>query len=282
MSEEKSVELEAEEVNTFATVGEVFEDGVTLIFDAQQEEGASEKHYRCNAGAVIAPGDRVKLLKDSGTYVVEYVIGAPNSKREIPSGGTNGQVLTNNGDGTYGWASFHGIPTGGSNGQVLMKTGSADTAYGWRTFTAEGILPTGGTAGQYLVKNSAANYDAKWQTFSANIDSLYVSSTNNVKLDPSRHLVPHASSSTYPYSLGSSTYPWHNLYVGSGTLQIGSNNGATTGSTHIGFFGVTPIVQQQLITTSNNQGYTSATASNYLYILNNIAGILKKLGLLRT
>ena len=284
--EEKNVELEAEEVNTFAKVGEVFEDGVTLIFDAQQEEGASEKHYRCNAGIKIASGDRVKLLKDSGTYVVEYVVGAPNSDLEIPSGGSSGQVLMKTGSANtaYGWRTFTvegRLPTGGTAGQYLVKNSSTNYDAKWQTLSVDGTIPTGGTAGQYLVKNSAANYDAKWQTFSAKIDSLYVSTTNNVTLDASRHLVPHASSSTYPYSLGSSTYPWYNLYMGSGTIQLG-NSGTGTYSTHIGFYGATPIVQQQLITTSNNQGYTSATASNYLYILNNIAGILKKLGLLRT
>lgn len=33
---------------------------------------------------------------------------------------------------------------------------------------------------------------------------------------------------------------------------------------------------------SNNMGYSAATASNYLYIINNIVGILKKHGLIKT
>lgn len=283
MIEEKSVELEAEEVNTFATVGEVFEDGVSLIFDAQQEEGASEKHYRCNAGALIAPGDRVKLLKDSGTYVVEYAIGAPNSKREIPSGGANNQVLTSNGDGTYGWKSFSvtgGLPTGGTAGQVLVKNSATNYDAKWQNLSVEGTLPTGGTAGQVLKKTSAAAYAVAWGD--VQVDRLYTSNTNYATLNSSHALVPHASSSAYPYSLGSSTYPWYSLYVGSGTIQIGSTYGSTTGSTHIGFFGATPITRQTLITTSDNQGYTSATSSNYLHVLNNVTGILKKLGLLGT
>ena len=77
------------------------------------------------------------------------------------------------------------------------------------------------------------------------------------------------------YSLGTSSYYWHNVYLGSNYAKIGYNT-----RSQIGFYGATPIVRQTLSTTYNNQNYTSATANNYLYILNNIAGILKKLGLI--
>lgn len=59
----------------FATIGEIYDDGVTLIFDGQ--EAATEKHYKCNSFAVFQSGDRVRIIKDSGTYVVEYPVGAP-------------------------------------------------------------------------------------------------------------------------------------------------------------------------------------------------------------
>lgn len=81
--------------------------------------------------------------------------------------------------------------------------------------------------------------------------------------------------STTRYSLGSSSYYWHNVYLGSNYAKIGYNT-----RSQIGFYGATPIVRQTLSTTYNNQNYTSATANNYLYILNNIAGILKNLGLI--
>lgn len=61
----------------FATVGAVYEDGITLIFDGQEE--ASEKRYKCNTSISFAAGDRVKIAQDSGTYVVEYVLGCPKS-----------------------------------------------------------------------------------------------------------------------------------------------------------------------------------------------------------
>ncbi len=59
----------------FATVAAKYTDGVTLIFPGQTE--ASAKHYKCNAATQIRPGDLVKVIKDSGTYVVEYPLGAP-------------------------------------------------------------------------------------------------------------------------------------------------------------------------------------------------------------
>lgn len=60
-----------------ATIGAVYEDGVTLIFDGQ--ETATEKHYKCNTSVSFAAGDRVKVASISGSYVVEYVVGAPKS-----------------------------------------------------------------------------------------------------------------------------------------------------------------------------------------------------------
>lgn len=89
----------------FATVGQIFSDGVTLIFDGQT--AATGKHYKCNTSAMIRAGDRVKICKDSGTYVVEYAVGAPNSAGGgIPSGGKLGAVLTKKSasDGDVQWS----------------------------------------------------------------------------------------------------------------------------------------------------------------------------------
>lgn len=59
----------------FATVGAVYSDGLSLIFDGQ--ETASRKHYKCNTAITFSPGDRVKIFPVSGTYVVEYPVGNP-------------------------------------------------------------------------------------------------------------------------------------------------------------------------------------------------------------
>ena len=106
---------------SFATIDQIYDDGITLIFDG--EETASEKHYKCNSFCIFAPGQRVRIIKDSGTYVVEYPVGNPNADAILPAGGTDGQVLTK--DGNEGiaskWADMKGIPTGGTKGQLLSK-----------------------------------------------------------------------------------------------------------------------------------------------------------------
>lgn len=59
----------------FATVAGVYNDGLSLRFDG--EDTPSEKHYQCNSFVVFKVGDRVRIIEDSGTYVVEYPIGNP-------------------------------------------------------------------------------------------------------------------------------------------------------------------------------------------------------------
>lgn len=56
-----------------ATVAAVKNTGVTLKFPG--ESNAGSKQYRCVVGAPIKVGDRVLLLKDSGTYVVLGALG---------------------------------------------------------------------------------------------------------------------------------------------------------------------------------------------------------------
>lgn len=67
---------EKKEIN-FATIDHVFDDGVTLLFDG--EDSPSQKHYLVNSFAVFHEGDRVRLIRDSGTYVVEYSVGKPKT-----------------------------------------------------------------------------------------------------------------------------------------------------------------------------------------------------------
>ena len=74
----------------FATIKAVHDDGVTLSFDDGSE---SQKHYKVNSGVVFNAGDRVKILDDNGTYVVEYVVGRPikaiNAGTASPAGSAN-------------------------------------------------------------------------------------------------------------------------------------------------------------------------------------------------
>ena len=61
--------------NFLATVGAVYDDGLSLILEGQTE--AITKHYKCNTSVTFSAGDRVKICRVSGTYIVEYVVGKP-------------------------------------------------------------------------------------------------------------------------------------------------------------------------------------------------------------
>ena len=103
------------------------------------------------------------------------------------------------------------------------------------------------------------------------------SSSYYMTANTSREFRPNTSSTTYPFYLGTTTYYWHYAYLGSNTVKIGS-----TASSKIGFFAGTPLARQTLSSTSQNMSYSTATASNYLKILNNLVGILVKYGLIGT
>lgn len=80
MDMETYQDLAADEPNevpeaSFATISEIFEDGVTLLFDGL--DAPTTKRYKVNAFVVFHPGDRVRVIKASGTYVVEYPVGNP-------------------------------------------------------------------------------------------------------------------------------------------------------------------------------------------------------------
>lgn len=72
MTELQTTEPTAAEI---ATVGAKYADGLSLIFDGQT--AATAKHYKCNTNVTFKAGDRVKICRMSGTYVVEYVVGNP-------------------------------------------------------------------------------------------------------------------------------------------------------------------------------------------------------------
>ena len=85
-------ENEERVVVRLATVAEVLNDGLRLQFDGS--DAATTKIYKCNASCMFTVGDRVKVTKHSGTYLVDYVIGAPG-------GGGGGSVSKLENGGVY-------------------------------------------------------------------------------------------------------------------------------------------------------------------------------------
>lgn len=64
-----------------ATIAAVEETGFKLIFPGQT--AASEKTYKGNSAVRFYTGQRVRVLPDSGTYIVEYPIAGPNLYRTV-------------------------------------------------------------------------------------------------------------------------------------------------------------------------------------------------------
>ena len=56
-----------------ASIAGVYSDGVTLRIDGAE----TKKHYLINGSQTFKVGDRVKVIRTSGTYIVEYKIGTP-------------------------------------------------------------------------------------------------------------------------------------------------------------------------------------------------------------
>lgn len=275
-------EEEKEEI-VLATVTAVSANGLRIKLDGEEEAG--EKYYKANAGQRYAVNDRVKVEKNSGTYIVEYVVGNPGARFPIPSGGSDGQVLTKNGATNYAvkWASLptvHSIPAGGSQNQVLAKNSSSDYDVKWSDLP-HGI-PSGGTQGQVLTKNSGTNYDVKWVSLedTHGIPSggttgqvLKKSSNTNYAVEWGAAPSPTAlTNGSYTVTCASNGF----LYPSSGNISLGSNNGywyncyikgsmrfgdSSYSPNAIGFFGKTPVSKQTL--------YSSSTLANVISLLQN-------------
>lgn len=105
---------------SFATVGTVYEDGIALIFNGAETE--SLKHYKCNAAVRFAAGQRVRIIEDSGTYVVEYPVGAPAQSVYADNAGRAAYATE------AGYATTAGKAATASKADIAASAGSADTA----------------------------------------------------------------------------------------------------------------------------------------------------------
>ena len=184
LTEDAQAEKEQSAPVSFATIGAVYQDGVSLIFDGTEDE--SEKHYKCNTSVFFRAGDRVKLAADSGTYVAEYVVGTPMQPSQevhgIPAGGSINQVLrkTTGADYAAGWSNVAEVPSGGSTNQVLTKTASS---YGWANVPTPAVTVDKLTSGYYTVGLSGTTfYGAGISLGSAynRLSGLYISGSADI------------------------------------------------------------------------------------------------------
>lgn len=261
-------EDETQEDFILATVAGVTSTGVKLEVDGSGEAG--DKEYRVNSMQRFRPGDRVKICKNSGTYIVEYKVGAPMADYPIPSGGTDGQVLTKDGSASYAvkwsnaesnplptggtagqvltkinatnysvqWADVpHELPTGGTTGQVLTKNAATNYSVQWSD--APHGIPSGGTDGQALLKNGSTNYSVKWGTPSVETNAL-VNGSQKVTLT-NNGLTP--TTGTYAVALGTSSAQFNGCYI-QGAVHLSSSTGT------LSFFGATGARRQTVANTA--------------------------------
>lgn len=296
---------ESMEVGRIGTVAAKNEEGLQIQFDGDDEAG--EKYYKCNTTIRFDVGDRVLTLPISGTYIVFCKIGAPGGPVSKTDAMVNAVGADENGK-LYTTPTEEAVKPVAKTSAMTQDVG-IDSATG-KLYTApatEKVKPITKTTAMTQdvgIESSTGKLYTIPQTVKpvtktaamtedVGVDSsgkLYVAPTavdwvktlkqnanTSVKLEmnSSNDLVPSYDTSTYGIGLGTNSYFIRRAYIGSDTAKIGSS-----ATSKVGFFGTTPAVRQTLSTTSQNQGYTSATASNYLVIINNIVGILKKLGLL--
>lgn len=167
------------------------------------------------------------------------------------------------------------------SGAAVNRLGSSvyywDTGYIEKLYLSSNCYLTA-SAGKLCVNDTAIGGSSDITTNFAGKELKMGGSTSYyIIASTARELKPSASGTTYPFYLGTSSLYWHYAYLGSNTAKIGS-----AASSKIGFFAGSPIARQTLSTYSQNMGYSAATSSNYLKILNNLVGILVKYGLIGT
>lgn len=289
---------EATKNHFFATVTSVSQNGVGLSIDG---DTSGTKKYTCNRNIRLSVGDRVLVAKESGTYIVICRIGSPSGLVAKTSEMTQQVGVDDNG------ALWTALPVASSTTlggvkpiakttAMTQKVGVDDNGALWTnpaslsvasSTTLGGVKPVAKTSDMTQQVGVDSN-GALWTTppSESKVNALYTSTTSatadNLTLSSTGVLTPskfsqYGSNSTM--GLGSNSAWFGNCYLGGyGSLYL--CNDST--SSKIGFFGTTPQTRQTLSLTSNNMGYTSVTASNYLYVLNNLVGILKsKYGLIK-
>lgn len=147
---------------SFATVGTVYEDGIALIFNGAETE--SLKHYKCNAAVRFAAGQRVRIIEDSGTYVVEYPVGAPAQSIYADSAARAAYASE------AGYAESAGKAATATKADTAASAGSADTAKSAGTAETAKSAETAAQAENAAAAETAKNAD--FATRAGQVDNL--------------------------------------------------------------------------------------------------------------
>lgn len=151
-------EINKTKIPQFATVVDIEEAGLQLIFDGEQYP--TKKRYKYNTALTFKVGDRVRVSKQSGSYIVEYPIGTtkfttpPYGPNSVKFSYTENSVSINWGDpsdtmsgddviakwaGTYLVRNESRIPLDETDGTVLVNNKVKD-AYKTAPFVDSGLI----------------------------------------------------------------------------------------------------------------------------------------------
>lgn len=151
-------EINKTKIPQFATVVDIEEAGLQLIFDGEQYP--TKKRYKYNTALTFKVGDRVRVSKQSGSYIVEYPIGTtkfttpPYGPNSVKFSYTENSVSINWGDpsdtmsgddviakweGTYLVRNESRIPVDENDGTVLVNNKVKDT-YKTNPFIDSGLV----------------------------------------------------------------------------------------------------------------------------------------------
>lgn len=261
-----------------------------LLADAEAISGI---HYNLESYTYIFAGTQIKLASWDGVGTHALVIDTKNhcvrpativdwdlgnisytfgnvwcEKITIRNGNNDGYIGFNGG-------TFEIVANGAAVNRLGSSTYYWDTGYIEKLYLSSNCyLST--SAGKLCVNGTAIGGGSDPNMAGKEV-KMGGSTGYYITANTSRELKPSSSSTSYPFYLGTASLYWHYAYLGSVQVKIGSGT-----SSKIGFFAGTPIARQTLSTYSQNMGYSSASSSNYLKILNNLVGILVKYGLIGT
>ena len=221
--------------------------------------GANIRTGTISADRIDVDSLKVKTIYGEGTYS-SYIMMASSGKT-IYIGGDRS---------TYSYETVYIKATD----KVLISSWG-NSSYGL-------TIDSGSSSGAMYPNANSWNYSLGTSTngfYYLYIRNIYVrqsQGTGVLVIDSSQKYIRPDLTTGNNWSIGTSTCPFYDGYFKN--ISIGES----AASSQISFFGAARAFKKTLSTTSQNQSYTAATASNYLIILNNIAGILKGYGLIGT
>lgn len=218
-AEEEKKEGQEQETksNIFAEVSRVEDGGVALKIDG--EEGTA-KVYTCNKDTRFNIGDKVLVVKESGTYIVVCRVGKKSGLQPKTEDMT--QAVGVDADGAL-----------------------------WTKPAPNDIKPTSKTT--YMTVPVGVDAAGKlWAEKGAEYNKLYTTKTTTsdyVELTTVREFKPAAMSPSQQYSLGTSGAWWGDTYIG-GYGEVRICNSSSAAYCALGFFGTAPVARQTVSSTA--------------------------------